>query len=429
MDSNSPPIELSERKPKDTDEGPNIATPDHVGAKTGQKEVPDEKISQVVPHDVLLRLQSQQQEEIEEVEEELFEDLDEDEPDCFHRNAAKIQKTLSAFYQDHKNIFLWSFYAVLILGYIVYFIYAMWYSFGDEGSIRLVVLTVFLVLMALAAILKPRLKNCVLPSVKRFDKSKLKYVRWAFYIIATLVIASIIIAEVAVKKPANLMSGVGIIVYVAVFFIFSHNPAKVKWRPVFMGLLLQFIFALIILRTESGFHSFMWLGDRVSEFLDHTNFGAEFVLGDATHHFFAFKILPIVIFFSTCISILYYWGAMQWIIFRVAWVMQVAMGTTAAESVNAAANIFIGQSEAPLMIRPLLPKMTNSELHAVMTGGFATIAGTVLGAFIGFGVPANHLLSASVISAPAALAMAKLFYPETKKSKTTVQDIENMEKG
>merc|ERR1719228_2005878 len=105
------------------------------------------------------------------------------------------------------------------------------------------------------------------------------------------------------------------------------------------------------------------------------------------------------------------------------WMLQVTVGTTACESMNAAGNIFLGQSESPLLIRPYLPQMTNSEIHAVMTGGFATIAGSVLGAYIGFGVSASHLLSASVMSAPAALAFSKLFYPETKKSKTTADNL------
>lgn len=140
-------------------------------------------------------------------------------------------------------------------------------------------------------------------------------------------------------------------------------------------------------------------------------------------------MLPTIVFFSAVISILYYLGAMQALIRNIAGVMQVAMGTTAGESLNAAGNIFIGQTEAPLMIRPLLPDMTKSELHAVMTGGFATIAGGVLASYIHFGVPANHLISASVMSAPAALAMSKLIYPECEKSKTTLRDVQDLDSG
>merc|ERR1712176_1092417 len=119
------------------------------------------------------------------------------------------------------------------------------------------------------------------------------------------------------------------------------------------------------------------------------------------------------------VSILFHLGAMNWLVSKIGWVLQITVGTTACESMNAAGNIFLGQTEAPLLIKPYLTKMTKSEIHAVMTGGFATIAGSVLAAYISFGIDASHLLSASVMSAPAALAFAKLFYPETKKSKTT----------
>ncbi|KAH9523621.1 hypothetical protein Btru_040467 [Bulinus truncatus] len=126
---------------------------------------------------------------------------------------------------------------------------------------------------------------------------------------------------------------------------------------------------------------------------------------------------------------LYYLGAMQAIIKLVGKFLSFCLGTSATESVNAAGNIFIGQTEAPLLIRPFLKDMTNSEIHAVMTGGFATIAGAVMAAYITYKVPANHLLSASAMSAPAALAMSKLFYPETAKSKHSDKDVYNFEKG
>ncbi len=121
---------------------------------------------------------------------------------------------------------------------------------------------------------------------------------------------------------------------------------------------------------------------------------------------------------------LFYVGALQWIVSKMGWLLYSTMGTTAAESLNAAANIFLGHTEAPLLIKPFLPVMTKSEIHAVMTGGFATIAGTVLAAFINLGIDAASIISASVMAAPAALAFSKLFYPETERSKTKVEDIQ-----
>ncbi|KAJ8026184.1 Solute carrier family 28 member 3 [Holothuria leucospilota] len=223
------------------------------------------------------------------------------------------------------------------------------------------------------------------------------------------------------------MSAVGLLVFIFFTYIFSKNPRHVNWRPVVWGLVLQFILGIFILRTNLGFNIFQWLGCIVRDVLAFSDAGAKFVFGEDTYeaHFFAFKVLPTVIYFSAFISILYHFGIMQIVIRKIAWLMQNTMKTSASESLTAAGNIFIGQTEAPLLIRPLLKDMTNSELHAVMTGGFATIAGSVLGAYIAFGISPSHLLTASVMSAPAALAISKLFYPETKEtSDETVDQIE-----
>ncbi|PIK55340.1 putative solute carrier family 28 member 3 isoform X3 [Apostichopus japonicus] len=228
-------------------------------------------------------------------------------------------------------------------------------------------------------------------------------------------------------NPEQLISAGGLLVFILITYVFSKHPRHVKWRPVIWGLVLQFLLGILILRTQLGFQVFEWLGNVTRSFLEFSDAGAKFVFGKDTFmdHFFAFKVLPVVIYFSAAISVFYHWGIMQVVISKIAWLMQNTMRTTASESLNAAGNIFIGQTEAPLLIRPLLKDMTKSELHAVMTGGFATIAGSVLGAYISFGISPSHLLSASVMSAPAALAISKLFYPETKKSKTkNIEDIE-----
>ncbi|CAG0893810.1 unnamed protein product, partial [Darwinula stevensoni] len=268
----------------------------------------------------------------------------------------------------------------------------------------------------------------------------------------------------------RLISVGGICVLILLGFIFSKNPRKVNWRQVSWGLGLQFLFGLIILRWDLGEQTFQCLSDKVTNFLAYTDKGTEFVYGfivtgstlnmtngtdwfeapidvgvslafklltpsrwkrDVSH---ALQVLPVIFFFSFCIQILFYYGAMQWVVLKIGWLLQVTIGTTAAESMNAAANIFVGQTEAPILIKPYLPLMTKSEIHAVMTGGFATIAGefpiprTVFAAFVSFGVSGKHLLSASVMSAPAALACSKLFYPETEQSHTKTTDIK-IEKG
>ncbi|XP_037776033.1 solute carrier family 28 member 3-like [Penaeus monodon] len=228
----------------------------------------------------------------------------------------------------------------------------------------------------------------------------------------------------------RLQSLLGIATLIAFGFLFSAAPRKVRWRHVGWGMGLQFVLGLVILRWPLGQAVFQCAADKVTTFLAFTDEGSEFVFGELVSEMeiFAFKVLSVILFFSFCIQILYYWGVMQWVVMKLGWVLQVTVGTTACESVNAAANIFLGQTEAPLLIKPYLPLMTKSELHAVMTGGFATIAGSVLAAYISFGVDPAHLISASVMNAPAALAFSKLFYPETKKSKTSVSDIK-MQKG
>nr|XP_023697752.1 sodium/nucleoside cotransporter 1-like isoform X2 [Paramormyrops kingsleyae] len=191
----------------------------------------------------------------------------------------------------------------------------------------------------------------------------------------------------------------------------------VSWRAVFWGLGLQFAIGLFIIRTEPGLVASQWLGDQIRIFLDYTKAGSSFVFGEnLINEAFAFQALPIVVFFSSVMSVLYYLGIMQWVIAKIAWIMQITMGTSAAETLSVAGNIFVGQTEAPLLIRPYLPLMTKSEIHAVMTGGFATIAGSVMGAYISFGIDASSLISASVMAAPCALALAKLSYPETQES-------------
>eukprot|EP00057_Strongylocentrotus_purpuratus_P007004 XP_011661478.1 PREDICTED: solute carrier family 28 member 3 [Strongylocentrotus purpuratus] len=200
---------------------------------------------------------------------------------------------------------------------------------------------------------------------------------------------------------------------------------SVKWRPVIWGLALQMLLGLFILRTYPGFVLFEWLSDVVYAFLNFSAAGAIFLFGENyQEHYFAFAVLPIIIYFSAVISVLYYWGVMQTVIQKVAWLMQRTMRTSASESLNAAGNIFVGMTEAPLLIKPYLKDMCVFvvSLHAVMTGGFATVAGSTLGAYILYGIDATHLITASVMSAPAALAMSKLFYPETEKSKHLTEE-------
>ncbi|MDX1998763.1 MAG: NupC/NupG family nucleoside CNT transporter [Thermoanaerobaculia bacterium] len=226
----------------------------------------------------------------------------------------------------------------------------------------------------------------------------------------------------------KLVAGVGLLVMIGTAWAMSTNRKAIRWKPVLMGTIIQFVFALLILKTPWGRAVFEKTGDIVSGFLAFSDAGAKFLFGDGfAEHFFAFKVLSTIIFFSSVIALAYHVGLLQRIVKFFAWIMMRLMGTSGAESLSASANIFVGQTEAPILIRPYVPTMTQSELMAVMTGGFATIAGGVMAAYVGMGVSAGHLLAASVMSAPAALVMAKLMLPETEDSVTAGEVKVNVE--
>jgi CNT family concentrative nucleoside transporter len=219
--------------------------------------------------------------------------------------------------------------------------------------------------------------------------------------------------------PPQLISFFGLLVMMALAWLMSSHKRRVSPRVVIGGLFLQFAFAVLILRTKQGNYLFQQLGAVFTRLLEFVNAGSVFVFGEKYQdYYFAFKVLPTIIFFSSLMSILYYFGVMQWIVKWMARLMQLALGTSGAETLSAAANIFVGQTEAPLVIRPYVETMTRSELMVVMVGGFATIAGGVLAVYVSAGIDAVHLLTASVISAPAALLIAKILQPETEQPKT-----------
>ncbi|HCP46041.1 MAG TPA: NupC/NupG family nucleoside CNT transporter [Deltaproteobacteria bacterium] len=262
----------------------------------------------------------------------------------------------------------------------------------------------------------------------------------------------------ATPLSARLQSLFGIVLLLGIAWGLSTNRRIIPWRVILWGLGLQFFFALLVLKTGPGEWLFAQLNDLVMTLLGFTTEGARFIFGNLVDHqvpvglvdptnpgapmvspehagaagmqtvastgaFFAFNVLPTIIFFSSLMAVLYHLGVMQLLVRAMAVVMFRTMGTSGAESLSAAANIFVGQTEAPLVVRPFIERMTMSELNAVMTGGFATVAGGVMAAYVGmlagvFPDIAGHLIAASVMSAPAALVIAKLMWPEEGKPVT-----------
>lgn len=222
----------------------------------------------------------------------------------------------------------------------------------------------------------------------------------------------------------------GIIALLGVAFIFSANKKAVDWRLVGVGILIQVFFGFLITKVEFVANLFLGLSRGFVKFLSFSQDGAVFLFGDlATDSFgfiFAFQVLPTIIFFSTISAALYYLGVLQKIVFAIAWVMAKTMRLSGAESLSAAGNIFLGQTEAPLLVKPFIPNMTRSELMCLMAGGMATIAGGVLAgyvAFLGGDNPeeqsrfAAYLLGASIMNAPAAIVMSKIIIPQTQVDK------------
>ncbi|XP_056454471.1 sodium/nucleoside cotransporter 1 [Gadus chalcogrammus] len=323
----------------------------------------------------------------------------------------------------HSKTFKYIGLGILGAGFVAFFVAACVMNF--ERSIGLVVLTCLAVASKAYDLLKKykgdSFQRCLAPTVSLFQKN-LRWIKWVF-IASAVVLLIVWLALDTSQRPEQLISFAGICMFVLLSYIFSANRPAVSWRPVLWGLGMQFCIGLFVIRSEPGLIAFQWLGDQVQIFLNYTKAGSSFVFGELISDIFAFQALPIVVFFSSVVSVLYYLGLMQWLIVKISWVMQLTLGTSATETLSVAGNIFIGQTEAPLLIRPYLKDMTESEIHAVMTGGFATIAGSVMGAFISFGIDASSLISASVMAAPCALAISKLSYPETKKVQKSDEDI------
>ena len=261
--------------------------------------------------------------------------------------------------------------------------------------------------------------------------------------------ANFIPAEVTVLDRIFSLMGLACLVLIA--YAMSENRKAVNWRTVGWGVAMQLVLGLVVLSPAVSQFFYTVVDGGVRQLLEFSEAGATFVFGSMSAHSmtvgspgelfggggetevfigqvsppvktFAFWILPTIVFFSALMSMLYHIGLMQIVVRGIAWVMVRTLGTSGAESLSAAGNIFVGQTEAPLLIKPFVSTMTRSELMAVMTGGFATVAGGVMGAYVSFleGVPniAGHLVMASIMSAPAALAVAKLMVPETEVPET-----------
>ena len=227
---------------------------------------------------------------------------------------------------------------------------------------------------------------------------------------------------------------IGVIVLLGIAYLLSNDRKMIDTNIIIWGLGLQISFAFIILKTPLGEYIFTFLNNIIVKLISFADAGSDFLftsfIPEVGYHValinFAFRALPVIIFFSSLIAVTYYFGIIQFIIKKIAFIMEKTMKTSGAETLSVSANIFVGQTEAPILIRPFISSMTKSELMAIMVGGFATVAGSVMALYVSWlnNVPniAGHLLAASVMSAPAALMIAKVIYPETERPKTVNSD-------
>ena len=217
----------------------------------------------------------------------------------------------------------------------------------------------------------------------------------------------------------------GLVVIVGLAWVFSTKRRAINWRTVATGVTLQIFFAFLVLKWTYGRELITWAGGKINQLLDYSFFGSNFVFGElgkkaSTNGFiFAFQVLPTIIFIAAFFAILYHFGVMQFIINIAAKLMQRLMGVSGVESLDVAASIFMGQTEAPLTIRPFLPRVTQSELMVIMTAGMAHVSGGIMGAYILSGIEAKHLLTAVIMTAPGTLTIAKMMVPETETPETS----------
>ncbi|XP_038045597.1 solute carrier family 28 member 3-like isoform X2 [Patiria miniata] len=349
---------------------------------------------------------------------------------AFNKQIDRVDKVIKGALKSQWKLIKWVIFGVLIGLYAAYVIYAVVLDF--QRALALFIFSLLALAYALYRLVKhvfgARLVSAVVGCKQQkcglFLKERRLIINCFMYILFTGILITMCalsgVIDSVISEPERLKSLFGLFCMLLFGFVFSRQPGMINWRTVFWGLWLQMFLGILILRTQPGYDVFNWLGGHIETFLSYTNAGAEFVFGPAplSNHEILLIVLPVIIFTSCVFALLYYWGVMQALIMALAILMHFTMGISGAESFATASNIFVGMTVAPLAIKPYLNDMTESEMHAVIVGGFATIAGSVLAIFISFDISASHLLAASFMSAPAALVTSKMFYPESKKPKT-----------
>ncbi|CAH1792806.1 unnamed protein product [Owenia fusiformis] len=306
---------------------------------------------------------------------------------------------------------------IMLLGYTCYFIAALVYSV--EKARALIVITAIVVTLIFYTFIRNHYGERIYEKIFQPCVSVAqRHSVWLARIVGLLVFIGFVLflALDVIRSWMQLASLGGMAGFLLLAFITSKHPNHVRLRPIVWGMGLQFVFGVLVLRWKPGYDAIDWIARQVQTFLEYTNDASEVVFGEYLDHPFIFMIMPMLIFFATVLAILHYFGIIQIIVGKMGWFMSFTLGTTAVESISVAANIFLNGLDSIMLVRPYLMSLTKSEFHAIMVGNHATLAGFAFAAFIALGAPARHLLSAAVMSAPAAMAVCKLNYPETEVS-------------
>jgi len=366
-----------------------------------------------------------------------FPEYDDEEVKGIMRYVSTVQTTIDNFTKKNAKIIKFGVLAVVIVLYHVWLGFAISKSFSRSEFMLIATIVVWIGCIYYLY-LKPKFSEMfmeffVVPVTETFNRVwNILYFRIVFYLILFAAIFTFLIIDTRHDRSRLIGLG-GMAFFILFMFLFSKSPSRINWRPVIWGFFMQFCLGLLVLRWDWGSDKFQKLSHYIVVFLDYTTNGTDFVYGFLStppnicgmEPVFAFSSIQVVIYFGSIVALLYYYGVMQAILKWMAWFMQVTLGTTATESLNACACIFLGQSEAPLLIKPYLERMTASEIHAIMTSGFSCIAGSLFAAYISFGACPIYLLSSTVMSAPGSLACSKILYPETKRSKLVkIEDLE-----
>ncbi|ESN95918.1 hypothetical protein HELRODRAFT_178835 [Helobdella robusta] len=355
-----------------------------------------------------------------------------------------LQKSCSNFFHKYKRETIWLVGILCIILYFIYFTFAIIYDF--QLAIALIACT-GVVLFCIGysfvdSLFGDKLDKMFCSPIDRAISNNWHIIKWFLYpaiaIFGVLYLGLVVIREMKQVQPIS-----GIFIFMLIVYLTSKHPNQIIWRPVLWGFSLQFIFAVFVLRWQFGYIAVKFLADQINIFIEYGYDGAAVVFGDPAlllhpfammvRHSFASDRLPLksnpgmsmLLYLGAVMAILYYLGITQKAAVKLGWVLQKTMNTTAIETLNTAANIFLDGMDTMLMLRHYIDKLTLSEFNCFLVGNHATVAGFVFALFVLFGAPPQHLLSAAVMSAPATIAICKLNYPETEESQTkNLEDIE-----